>query len=256
MSDLTKAQSNTRTTPSDIKSKSLNLGAKNTLKTVDSLDLSTSNADGKSNEVRVEGKMAENLASLTQLLLDNKNQLTPAQLAEILNVPMDSSTQPLLEQLGLLLKGPLAPTGGLLETDSSAGVQKAVAELLSKQHGVSVKLESGAQGGAQVDHPGRKYNVQQGPSYGASATSVGESSNPKTGSHEIGGNSLHSKLREGSDGHKGYRRTSGNKDPLGLQEPLSAKDKVQNYLERFEQDSQSGSTGTGGFKSFSQPQWK
>ena len=55
-------------------------------------------------------------------------------------MPIDTSTQGLLEQLNMLLKGKLSAAGAEKESkDSSAGVKKALAELLSKQHGVSVK---------------------------------------------------------------------------------------------------------------------
>ena len=91
------------------------------------------------------------------------------------------------------------------------------------------------------------------------AMSMSEESNNSVGCVEDSSANVlqHGKSRESSDQHKAHRRVSGHKDPLGLQEPLSAKAKVQNYLERFDQDGAQGSaTGTSGFKPYSQTQWK
>ena len=264
MTDLSKGQSSTRTTPGDItKNQTLpNKGVGNKDSEIaTNVEVATVVGESKSNEVRVEGKVAENLASLTQLLLQNKTQFTLSQLSEILNVPIDSSTQGLLEKLNMLLKGKPVTAVGHAEKDvkdSIAGVKKALAELLSQKHGVLVNLDpsqpiSGATG-AQADHPGRRHSQQMA----FNATAISEPNNSILGVNESGGSSLqHGKPRESSEQHKTHRRTSGHKDlGLGLQEPLSAKAKVQNYLERFDQDSKVGNTGISGFKAFSQPQWK
>ena len=259
MTDMSKTQSVSRTTPSDlVKNKTLpNKSVTNKDSEVSSgAEVGVTGIEGKTNEVRVEGKVAENLAGLTQLLLQNKTPFTLLQLSEILNVPVDSSTQGLLEKLNMLLKGKQAPEKDM--KDSSTGVQKALAELLSKRHGVSVKLGSGHSnsGGAsaQSDLPARRYTQQS--SFNATAMSISEESNNSVGGvDENSGNVMqHAKPRESSE-HKAHRRVSGHKDPLGLQEPLSAKAKVQNYLERFDVDAQ-GSAGASGFKPYSQTQWK
>ena len=267
VTDLSKAQSNVRTTPSDVaKNKTLpskGLGNKDFETTSSGVELSATSGDSKGNEVRVEGKVAENLAGLTQLLLQNKTQFTLSQLSEILNVPVDSSTQGQLEQLNLLLKGKLAAAGPDKDAkDGTAGVKKALVELiaLSKQHGVSVKHDTShsnsGTAASQADLATRRYTQQS--SYNAAAMSISEESNNSVGGIEEGGGNVlqHGKSRESSDQHKTHRRVSGHKDPLGLQEPLSAKAKVQNYLERFDQDPQASAKGTGGFKSYSQTQWK
>ena len=257
LTDVTKTQSVNRTTPTDLaKNKTLpNKSVTNKDSEVSSgLEVGATGVEGKTNEVRVEGKVAENLAGLTQLLLQNKTPFTLLQLSEILNVPIDSSTQALLEKLNILLKGKQGPEKDM--KDSSAGVKKALAELLSKRHGVSVKLESGhtnSGASAQSDLPARRYTQQS--SFNATAMSIsGESNNSVGAVDENSGNTQHAKPRESSE-HKAHRRVSGHKDPLGLQEPLSAKAKVQNYLERFDQDAQ-GSASASGFKPYSQTQWK
>ena len=84
MTDVSKTQSSIRTTPSDLaKNKTLPSKASKDSE-IASSNVDVSSGDGKSNEVRVEGKVAENLAGLTQLLLQNKTQFTLSQLSEIL----------------------------------------------------------------------------------------------------------------------------------------------------------------------------
>lgn len=266
MTDLTKAQGSTRTTPSDIvKNKALPMkGVPNKdAETSGGLAAPSGGADSKGNEIKMDGKMTENLASLTELLLQNKTQFTLAQLSGILNVPVNSSTQGLLEKIILNLSGKLTGVGSEKETaDSAATIRQAVAELLSIQHGVSVKMEpsqpsAAAGSGPAAEIPGRRYTQQS--SYNAASMSISEESNNSVGGvvEESGANvSQHTKSRESSEQYKLHRRVHS-KDPLGLEAPLSAKAKVQNYLERFDQDKQGSNTGTSsGFKTYNQSQYK
>ncbi len=171
------------------------------------------------------GQVAENLASLTQLLLTHKAQFTAPQLSEILNVPMDDNTHPLLDQLISLLR---SRSG----SSTTSGVKKTLAELLGKQHAVAVKLnEQETNSGQQGDS--RRFSQQT--SYNTTAMSISEGSNNSMGGFEDTGANVFQGRRE-SDHPKPQRRSGANKDPgLGLEEPMTVKAKVQNYLERFDE---------------------
>ena len=181
------------------------------------------------------GQVAENLASLTQLLLTHKAQFTAPQLSEILNVPMDDNTHPLLEKLIGLLR---MRSGG----STTSGVKKTLAELLGKQHAVAVKLnDQESNSGQQGDS--RRFSQQT--SYNTTAMSISEGSNNSMGGFEDTGANVFQGRREGDHPKPQQRRSGANKDPgLGLEEPMTVKAKVQNYLERFEEGGNSSSNVT------------
>ncbi len=240
-----------RSTPTDgVKSKlaTSRVGGK-TDEAIPGLDLPTAATEAPVSDSKDAQK------TLVQTLLGIKEQLTVSQLADILNVSVSSSTKAQLEQLHkTLLKSSLGP-GGLVDADTATTVQKAISEVIKQgARADSATASSGsAGGGSQAEVASSRRYTQQSAHNAAAVVPPSEDSN----NGEAGGNALlppAPRGREAGDAHKSHRRSS--KDPLGLQEPLSAKDKVQNYLERFDQDSQGAATGATDFKPFSKQQWK